>query len=95
LQRYQSKVLRIITNALCYVTSDTFHHDLKIPTIKETIEEFCQRYRDRLESKEPYENKRNGIEEKTQKEEIYRSTELVATTTRISTSYEVDEEDSL
>jgi len=36
-------------NASWYVTNDTLHRDLKVPTIKETIKEFCQRYRDRLE----------------------------------------------
>jgi len=50
LQRYQSKVLRIIINGpWYYATNDTFH--LKISTIKETIKEFYQRYYDR-ESKE-------------------------------------------
>jgi len=36
-------------NASWYVTNDTLHRDLKVPTIKETIKELCQRYRDRLE----------------------------------------------
>jgi len=30
-------------------TSQMTHRDLKVPSIKESIEEFCQRYRDRLE----------------------------------------------
>jgi len=46
-QRYQSKVLRMITDApYIYITNDMLHRDLKIATIKETIKEFCQRYCD-------------------------------------------------
>lgn len=37
LQRFQSKMLRIITNAPWFVTNDTLHHDLNIPTVKEEI----------------------------------------------------------
>jgi len=47
--RYQSRVLEIITNVLWYVTNGTLHCNLKIPTIKEIIKEFCQKYCGRLE----------------------------------------------
>jgi len=43
------KVLGIIINAPWRVTNNALHRDLKIPTVKETIKESCQRYRGRLE----------------------------------------------
>jgi len=46
--RYQPIILTIIINVLWYITNNTLH-DLKISTIKETIFEFCQKYRDKLE----------------------------------------------
>lgn len=49
LQRFQSKVLRIITDAPWYVTNEILHRDLKVPTVKETTKEYCLKYRDRLE----------------------------------------------
>jgi hypothetical protein len=67
----RSKILRIITNAVWYVTNDTLHRDLKISSIKETVKKLCQRYRDRLEKqitplKATNESKRNS--EKIQEE---------------------------
>ena len=35
LQRFQSKTLRSLIDAPWYVTNETIHHDLKIPTDKE------------------------------------------------------------
>jgi len=49
----------------------TLHRDRKIPTIKETIKVFCQKYRDRLQVWPSYESRRNS--EKIQEEEIYGS----------------------
>jgi hypothetical protein len=39
LQRYQSKLLRIITNAPRYVTNHTRHSDLHIPYVREVFQE--------------------------------------------------------
>jgi len=83
LQRYQSKILRIVTNASWYVTSDTLHPDLKIPTIKQTIKEFCQRYRDRLKVHSNNESRRRNSE-KTQEEETHRSIKLIFDSQRLN-----------
>ena len=37
LQRFQSKTLRSLLNAPWYVTNETIHRDLKIPTVKDEI----------------------------------------------------------
>jgi hypothetical protein len=39
MQRSQSKILRVITNAPWYVTNQTLHDDLKVPFIKGVIQE--------------------------------------------------------
>jgi hypothetical protein len=39
MQRSQSKILQMITNAPWYVTNQTLHDDLKIPIIKDVIQE--------------------------------------------------------
>jgi hypothetical protein len=39
MQRSQSKILRMITNAPWYVTDQTLHDDLKVPFIKDVIQE--------------------------------------------------------
>jgi hypothetical protein len=39
MQRSQSKILRMITNAPWYVTNQTLHDDLKVPFIKDVIQE--------------------------------------------------------
>ena len=44
LQRFQSKTLRCLINAPWYVTNETIHRDLKIPTVKEEICKFRNRY---------------------------------------------------
>lgn len=48
LQRFQSKVLRMITDAPWYVTNDTLHKDLQIPTVEEEIENTAKKYVKRL-----------------------------------------------
>lgn len=48
LQRFQSKVLRMILNAPWFVTNDSIHHDLQIPSVKEEIIKHCLSYRNRL-----------------------------------------------
>ena len=51
LQRFQSKTLRSLINAPCYqctyVTNETIHRDLKIPTVKDEIHKFRSRYNTR------------------------------------------------
>ena len=47
LQNYQSKILRIMTNAPWYVSNQTLHEDLKIPYIKEVIHSQAAKYRNR------------------------------------------------
>jgi hypothetical protein len=39
MQRSQSKILRMITHAPWYVTNQTLHDDLKVPFIKDVIQE--------------------------------------------------------
>lgn len=48
LQRYQSKILRIIVDAPWYITNEALHCDLQIPKIKEEVKRYSQKYQDRL-----------------------------------------------
>lgn len=48
LQRFQSKVLRIIANVPWYVTNNTIHKDLKVATVHEEIKRFSHNYSERL-----------------------------------------------
>ena len=50
LQRFQSKILRLIANAPRYVTNATLHQDLNIPTVQEEIQKFSTKYLSRLQS---------------------------------------------
>ena len=52
LQRYQSKTLRLLTNAPWFISNNSLHNDLKIPTIKEAINKFSERYLQRLSDHE-------------------------------------------
>ena len=46
LQKAQSKILRMITNALWYVSNLTLHEDLKIPYVREVIlEKYAKHHR--------------------------------------------------
>jgi len=49
MQRFHNKYLRIIVNALWYVTNDTLHHDLNVPYIRDEIKRLSQRCADRME----------------------------------------------
>jgi hypothetical protein len=49
LQRCQSKMLRFMTDAPCYVPNFTLHNDLGIPYIKDVIQETSSRYHNRIE----------------------------------------------
>lgn len=50
LQRYQSKLLRIIVDAPWYITNKALRRDLQIPTIKEEVRRYSQKYQKRLEA---------------------------------------------
>lgn len=47
LQTFQSKTLRIITNAPWYVSNATIHEDLRVPLVKDIIRPFANKHRDR------------------------------------------------
>lgn len=44
IQRFQSKILRKITNAPWYVSNQTLHSDLKIPFVKSEISKISEKY---------------------------------------------------
>ena len=48
LERFQSKVLRMIINAPWYVSNAVIRNDLLIPTVKEEIVNYSKQYRSRL-----------------------------------------------
>lgn len=48
LQRFQSKLLRIIVDAPWFVSNDIIHRDLQVPTIREEIRDSSARYHSRL-----------------------------------------------
>lgn len=48
IQRYQSKTLRLIVQSPWFITNDAIHNDLKIPTVKEVIKTFSEKYLTRL-----------------------------------------------
>lgn len=50
LQRFQSKILRMITNSPWYITNNRLHHDLDIPTVKEEIKTRVKAYKTRLQN---------------------------------------------
>ena len=47
-QRFQSKTLRSLIDALWYITNETIHRDLKIPTVKDEIYKSRSRYNARI-----------------------------------------------
>ena len=49
-QRFQSKILRLIANALRYVTNATLHQDVNISTVQVEIQKFRTKYLSRLQS---------------------------------------------
>ena len=48
LQRYQSKTLRMITNAPWFVNNNNIHKDLKVLKVKELVKNHSTRYLQRL-----------------------------------------------
>jgi len=49
LQKFQNKYLRIIINAVWYITNDILHYDLNVRIyIRDEIKRLSQRYADRL-----------------------------------------------
>lgn len=48
IQRFQSKMLRMITKAPWFVTNQQLHHDLRIRTVKEEIQHSMKGYKERL-----------------------------------------------
>ena len=50
IQRFQSKILRAIVDALCYVTNVMIHEDLGIPTVQEVIHDRSTKLRIKLET---------------------------------------------
>ena len=48
LQRFRSKTLRFSIDAPWNVSNETIHRDLKIPTVKEEISKFSNRYNIRI-----------------------------------------------
>lgn len=49
IQRCQSKILRMIANAPWYVTNQTLHEDLKIPSVQDVIKTRSSKYQSKLE----------------------------------------------
>ena len=57
LQRFQSKTLRSLIDVSWYVINETMHRDFKIPTVKEEISKFSNRYNIRVNNhKNPIDN---------------------------------------
>jgi hypothetical protein len=52
IQRFQSKVLRSIVNALRYISNQSLHNDLKIPFIKDEIRRMSARYNEQITNHE-------------------------------------------
>ena len=50
IQRYQSKLLRTITNAPWYVSIHTLHQDLRVPTVRKVFQERTATHRSALDS---------------------------------------------
>ena len=50
IQRFQSKALRIITNASKYISNNRIHTDLGVPTVKDEVSRFTSNYRHRLDN---------------------------------------------
>lgn len=48
IERYQNKIMRIITDAPWYVNNEIIQNDLQIPSVQDVIKMFSQNYRERL-----------------------------------------------
>jgi len=49
MKRYQSKILRLITNAPRYVNNQTLHTDIQIPFVHTFFQDHIRKYRNTLE----------------------------------------------
>lgn len=49
IQRFQNKILRLITDAPWYVTNECIKNDLQVPSVLEEVRNFSQNYRGRLD----------------------------------------------
>lgn len=49
IQRFQSKILRMVANAPWYITNSQLHHDLEVSTVKQDISDKIKSYAKRLE----------------------------------------------
>lgn len=49
LQRFQSKILRKVTNAPHYITNNQLHRELNVPTIKEEVKKQLLSYKSRIQ----------------------------------------------
>lgn len=49
LQRFQNKILRVITNAPWFVPNNILHNDLKITTVEEEVKKYSIQYKERLQ----------------------------------------------
>lgn len=50
IQRFQSKVLRVITGAPWYVSNENLHRDLNMPTVEEEVQRYNTSYANRLQA---------------------------------------------
>lgn len=48
IQRFQSKILRVVVNAPWFITNEILHHDIQISTVREEATRFIERHMDRL-----------------------------------------------
>ena len=48
IQRYQSKILRMITRAPWYISKDQIHKELNIPTVEEEVQNIISNYKTRI-----------------------------------------------
>lgn len=48
IQRFQSKIMRLITKAPWYISNEQLHRDLKLPTVKEEIKSIASAYNQRV-----------------------------------------------
>lgn len=50
IQRFQNKMLRIVTNAPWFVTNEQLHHDLEVNTVKQEVMKQTNIYKERIEN---------------------------------------------
>jgi hypothetical protein len=62
LERFQSKVLRLIVDAPWYVSNSVIRNDLQVPTVKEEISRFSSNYNVRISKYETIQRHNNTSE---------------------------------